>query len=1022
MQGAQLLDGVDAVVPEEVLAGREHVPYLFDGTGRALAVGAPRDPADVRQARQGLEAAADQVEAVDADLLRGVGQRERQDEGAQQGRLAGLRAADDGGVAARDGQVEVPLALPLLRRVVEQAERHRETAAPPGELHAARADVQRAGDRVQRDRVGQRRQPDAAHLPGGVLQLLDDDAQLGRPGLAAPGRGLLRARAVRLGQGVEGLVREGEGSAVLVLRAPYRAPVGAGHVARLEALVVAGVDLEVAETGQRRQVEGVRGVQDRTGLVGGEGAQAQAVREVRVQALELAALDALAGQQQVDADGAADPADGEEQVDEVGLGREQFAELVDDDEEVRERVQVGPAVGAQRGVVADVGDVARVLEDLLAALDLAGERGVDALDETGLVLQVGDDPGDVRQVRERREGRTALVVDEDQGEVLRRVSGHQGEDEGAQELGLAGAGGADAQAVRAHAQLGGFLQVQQHGLVGVADADGHAQVGALSARGPQARQVQPGHVVDAEQVGEVHGAGQRGVDEGLGRQPQRGQHPGQALGEGDADLVHDAVGADGLLLAQVLDDHLVAVDGDPYADVPRLLDPLFEQVEDGDAHLAQADRVVGARQIDGVLTVAVGHDEQPGRHGQRVPAGQSAAHLGGVGGAAAQFGADLPGELGRGGSDPAGGDGAVELLGVEQVRHPLGPFPVGEPVAGDGQRDRHVVGGVQGGGLDQQGAGDAQAVLAGADDADVADAVERDGEREFGAVAEAGHQRRGLVEHELVGRGEDGGALLADLQIAYGHLAGADPHAQEVAVDPAALPQPGRVADDVVQGVGRRVEHVGVLPALAFLAGEFLAQVLQVGEIGLALGTAGALCLAALREDQCQGADDGDDEDQRTERGELAVADDRHHHDGRHDAGHGQQRHRDVARLPLGEVGRCLDGAGGGRGRGPDGPGRAVDQSGAHRRRSPITCGRVTVGLVTVGLGISVSGASGRAGRPPPRAGRRSSWSSGRGVRYGWGRRPPGGGRTAGRGRPSRWPPGCGPPWRGRSPSAGPAR
>jgi hypothetical protein len=47
--------------------------------------------------------------------------------------------------------------------------------------------------------------------------------------------------------------------------------------------------------------------------------------------------------------------------------------------------------------VADVGHIAGVLEDLLAALHLAGEGGVYALDEPGLVLQVGDDAGDVGQ-------------------------------------------------------------------------------------------------------------------------------------------------------------------------------------------------------------------------------------------------------------------------------------------------------------------------------------------------------------------------------------------------------------------------------------------------------------------------------------------------------------------------------------------------------------------------------------------------------------------------------------------------
>lgn len=246
-----------------------------------------------------------------------------------------------------------------------------------------------------------------------------------------------------------------------------------------------GVDLEVAEAGQRRQVERVRGVEDRARLVRGEGTQTEPVRQIGVQALEPAALDALAGQQQMHSDGAADAADGQEEVDEVGLGGEEFAELVDDDEQVRKRVEIGPPLGAQRGVVTDVRDVARVLEGLLAALHLTGEGGVDALDEARLVLQVGDDPGDMGQLRERGEGRTALVVDEYQREVLGRVRGHQGEDEGAQQLGLPRTGGADAQAVGAHAQFRGLLQVEQHRFVRVADADGHAQEGAFAARCPQ---------------------------------------------------------------------------------------------------------------------------------------------------------------------------------------------------------------------------------------------------------------------------------------------------------------------------------------------------------------------------------------------------------------------------------------------------------------------------------------------------------------------------------------------------------
>ncbi len=558
------------------------------------------------------------------------------------------------------------------------------------------------------------------------------------------------------------------------------------------------------------------------------------------------------------------------------------------------------------------------------------------LDEAGLVLQVGDDAGHVRQFREGREGRPALVVDEDQGQVLGRVRGDEGEDQGPQEFRLARTGGADAQAVRAHAQLRGLLEVQQHRFARVVDADGHAEEGPFGARGPQAGQIQVRHVVDAEQSGEVDGPRQRGVHQRFGRQAQRCEHPGQALGERGAHLVGAAVGADGLLLAEVLDDHLVALDGDPDGHLARFLDPFLQEVQDGDAHLAQPDRLVGARQLHRVLPVAVRDDDQPRRHGQGVPAGQTAPHLGRVGGAAAQLRAELPGELRCRRGDTACGDRSVELFGVEEVGQPLGPLPVGDPVAGHGERQRHVVGGVGGRRLDEQRAGHPEAVLAGADDADVAHPVERDGQGEFGAGPEAVHQRRRLVEHEEVGRCEHRRALVGDPQLAYGHLPGADPHPQEVGVGTAALPQPGGVAHEVVQGVRGRVEDVGPLPSCAFLGGQLLAQVLDVGEVGLPLGAPGALGLAALGEEEGDGAEDRDDEDDRAEARELAVADDRHHDDGGHDACHGQQRHRDVARLPLGEVRRCLDGAWLGSGRWPGRPGRAVYQSGAHRRSSLI--------------------------------------------------------------------------------------
>lgn len=262
--------------------------------------------------------------------------------------------------------------------------------------------------------------------------------------------------------------------------------------------------------------------------------------------------------------------------------------------------------------------------------------------------------------------------------------------------------------------------------------------------------------------------------------------------------------------------------------------------------------------------------------------------------------------------DAAGADRAVALVAVEQVREPLEPFPVGHPVPGAAEGDVHVVGGVGGGGLHEQRAGDAQHALAVADDAGVARAVERDGQRQITGGAEAADERPGLVEHEPVGRGEHAAALLPDGQRAQRHLAAADAHLEEVGVEPPPLPQPGRVAHDVVERGGRRVQDPGRLAQFAFLGDQFLAQLLQVLQIALALLAAGALGLAALRQQHADAADDGDDQDDGADGGELAVPYDRHHHDGAHHTGHRQQRHRAAAGLALGQIGRCLDGAGGG--------------------------------------------------------------------------------------------------------------
>lgn len=142
-----------------------------------------------------------------------------------------------------------------------------------------------------------------------------------------------------------------------------------GDVAGVEALVDARVDLEVAVAGDGRQVKRVARSEHHLRLGLAERAQAQSVGQVRVEPTKLAALDALAREQQVHADGAADAADLQEEVDEVGLGGEQLAELVDDHKQVRHGRQLGSG-SAQLAVVRDGRRGVGGLEQLLPPHDL----------------------------------------------------------------------------------------------------------------------------------------------------------------------------------------------------------------------------------------------------------------------------------------------------------------------------------------------------------------------------------------------------------------------------------------------------------------------------------------------------------------------------------------------------------------------------------------------------------------------------------------------------------------------------
>ena len=73
----------------------------------------------------------------------------------------------------------------------------------------------------------------------------------------------------------------------------------------------------------------------------------------------------------------ADPADLDEEVDQLRAGREQLGELVADDEQVRQWV----AVAALGVIVDDAGEVAGGPGSSLSADDLAGQGGLHPLDE-----------------------------------------------------------------------------------------------------------------------------------------------------------------------------------------------------------------------------------------------------------------------------------------------------------------------------------------------------------------------------------------------------------------------------------------------------------------------------------------------------------------------------------------------------------------------------------------------------------------------------------------------------------------
>ena len=103
------------------------------------------------------------------------------------------------------------------------------------------------------------------------------------------------------------------------------------------------------------------------------------------------------------------------------------------------------------------------------------------------------------------------------------MADQQPQHQGAQHLALAGTRRPDAQAVRAHAVLGGLLEIEGNGFAHVIGSDGDPQESGLAARRPRPGEVDVVVVGHPQQFGEGHGLLGGVVFLGIGGQPQRAE-------------------------------------------------------------------------------------------------------------------------------------------------------------------------------------------------------------------------------------------------------------------------------------------------------------------------------------------------------------------------------------------------------------------------------------------------------------------------------------------------------------------
>ena len=607
----------------------------------------------------------------------------------------------------------------------------------------------------------------------------------------------------------------------------------------------------------------------------------------------------------MEAERPAEPADRDEEVDELRLGRQHLGELVDDEEERRHRREV-LARGPRPLVVADRCEVACFAQQLLPTHHLARQRVLHAVDQGQLLGQVGDDGRDVGHLGHAGKGRATLEVDQHHVELLGGVGHRQAEHERAQELRLAGAGRADHQAVRAHALLRALLDVEVDHAPALAEADRDAEPVARGPWPPGGIRVEDVDVSQTEQVHEV--AGSRDLAAGVGGLSradgvERGEPSCERLGRGQVALV---AGRLDRLLAHPDGQHrhlapVVLPGGQLQPQPARVVElvPPGRQVQHGDAvQTVRRYDVVAGRQRR-----AVGHEQDVGGGGTLV---------GTEAGPVAQVGREHRGEVLEGGRhDPLRPD-RVGLLRALGVRQPLEPVPVDQVAVGRQHRHHEVLGGVERRRRADHRAGQsADRVLLAAQ----LDPVERpqvDAGRQVGLepvdhqqpVEGRGARRVDLVDRRALRRDELGRERLG---------AGAVADLEEVLVGAGVLPHPRPLL-----GQRRERHRVGVVPGQRppLLVGGLARDLSDVAEVAEVLGPgAGDLLRALLTLPVDLDHDEAQGGEEEHAGGDVAAAGvglplpghRGHQHDRPEAAEHGDGVHDDAAgALALLDLGRWL--------------------------------------------------------------------------------------------------------------------